>query len=275
MNQVFINAAFTKAIKDYQENKDEPNGIKYNSFLSVVIRLLVTIYSELDIINPLMTNNDEALKANLTKYGYSKVDLDLLLQNLEEFQKIDTANETRQIKQKNPCFITIQKQLIDMLICKKMNYHLTPKEVEDFFALLYTSQTKNPLRLSYNYLMAEDLLEVENYFHKQMQENVKIVEPVEKNILNLRAYEILNYNIDAINSMEPSELDRLNHQVYDFFKIRETAINKDYLLEQAIAAYEKKLNKITTGNGYVDILLVMSAVATGIMILSILTFIVL
>ncbi len=275
MNQPFINETFSKALQIYQESKDEPNGIKYNSFLSVVVRLLVTLYSELDIINPLMTNNDEALKSNLCKFGYSEVDLDAFFHNLEEFDKIDSENEKRKIKIKNPYFITIQRQLIDMLICKKMNYHLTEKEVQEFYSLLYTTTAKNPLRLSYNFLTAKDPTEIERYFKKQMSENVKIVEPKEKNILNLRAYEILNYSLDAINAMESSELDKINHQVYDFFKIKEQTMNKEYLLEQRIAAYEREKNKITSGNGYVDILLVMSAVATGIMVLSILSFIVL
>ena len=57
MNQVFINEALTKAINDYQISKSEINGIKYNSFLTVVIRTLVTIYNELDILNPVQNIN--------------------------------------------------------------------------------------------------------------------------------------------------------------------------------------------------------------------------
>ena len=70
-------------------------------------------------------------------------------------------------------------------------------------------------------------------------------------------------------------MERINHQVFDYFKIRENAINKEYLLEKAIEALERENNKVTSGNGYVDILLVMSIICTIVMIVGILTFVVL
>ena len=271
MNQVFINEALTKAINDYQISKSEINGIKYNSFLTVVIRTLVTIYNELDILNPYQANNKEALIENLTKFGYSRVDLDKFFQNLENFNELEKEKERTKVFRQNPYLYEIEKELIDMLICKKMNFHLTEKEVKDFFELLYSPSTPNPLRVSFNYInMTPNVWQVVEYFNKQMQENVKIIEPKEKNILNLKAYEILNYNIDMINE----EIDKLNHEVYDYFKIRENAINKEYLLEKEIDEIEKEKNKVTSGNGYVDILLIMSVICTTIMLVAVVAFLV-
>lgn len=276
MNQVFINAAFTKAISDYQENKDKPNGIVFNSFTTVVIRLLMCIYSELDIINPLVTENEEALKDNLKKFGYSVNNLDDFFNNFQGFYDIDKENESLKIKKANPYFVIVQKQIIDMLICKKLNFHLTDKEINDFYELLYTTNTKNPLRLSFNYLTApNNLTEVEEYFKRQMQEKVKTVAPQEKKLVNMRAYEIIGYNRETILSMDNTLLEKVNHQVYDFFKIRENAINKDYLLEKAIEEHDKEDTKITTGNGYIDILLVMGVICTVAMLIAIITFVVL
>ena len=108
-----------------------------------------------------------------------------------------------------------------------------------------------------------------------MRDNVKVVVPKEKHYLNIKAYELLNYSFDDLNKMDSNELDRVNHQVYDYFKIRENAINKEYLLEKAIEALEREKNKVTSGNGYVDILLVMSVICTIIMVVGIITFVVL
>lgn len=273
--QTFINEAFTKAINDYQNSKNQPDGLIYNSFLVVVIRLLTSIYSELDIINPLMTNNQNALKENLLKFGYSSDKLENFFNNLEKFYIIDKENERLQVKKENMFFIIIQKQIVDMLICKKLNFHLTQKEVKAFYDLLYTTNCKEPIKVSYNYLYAKDVNEIDNYFKKQMQENVKVVEAKEKKLLNLRAYEILNYNIDDINNMEQEQIDKINRQVYDYFKIRENAINKEFLLEKAIIEYDKEKNKVTSGNGYVDIILVMSVICTAVMLISVLVFVVL
>ena len=272
--QVFINEAFTKAINDYLNSVDNPKGIVYNSFLVVVIRLLIIIYSELDIVNPMVINDEELLKNNLAKYGYSKNSLDIFFSDLQVYYDFEKDNENKIIKIKNPYFIEVQKELIDMFIAKKMNYNLKEKEVQDFYGLLYTPYSINPLQVSYNFLMADDVLEIDNYFKKQMKENVKVVVPREKHYLNVKAYELLNYSMDQINNMDASEIDRVNHQVYDYFKIRENAINKEYLLDKAIEAIEREQNKVTSGNGYVDILLVMSIICTVIMVVGIITFIV-
>ena len=121
---------------------------------------------------------------------------------------------------------------------------------------------------------AEDVLEIDRYFRQQMKENVKQVKTREKHYLNVKAYELLNYSMNDLYQMDANEVDKINSQVYDYFKIRENAINKEYLLDKAIEAIEKENNKVTSGNGYVDILLVLSIICTIIMVVGILTFIV-
>lgn len=273
MDKVFINEAFSKAISDYQSSVDNPQGIKYNSFLVVVIRLLVSIYSELDIINPYMMEDEELLKLNLAKFNYNKVNIELFLSNLELFYDYEIVNEKKKIKSKNPYFIEIQKSLVDMFICKKLNFYITEEETNIFYDLLYTPYSKNPLRVSFNFLQAKNPLEIDNYFRKEMRDKIKVILPKEKNYLNIKAYELLNMSFDTIKNLSENELNKVNSEVYDYFKIRENAINKEYLLEKAIEAKLRENNKITSGNGYVDILLVMSVVCTALMILGIVVFI--
>lgn len=279
MNQVFVNEAFTKAIDDYLKNADNVQGIIYNSFLVVVVRMLVCIYSELDIVNPLVIGDEELLYKNLTKFGYSRDSLNIFFSNLQLYYDISQRNQQNSQKEKNPYFEFVQKDLIDMFIIKKVNFYLTEEEVKTFYDLLYTPFSKNPLRVSYNFLMCTinntDVMEIDNYFKIQMRDNIKVIKPQEKHYLNVKAYEILNYSMDDLNKMDSNELERVNHQVYDYFKIRENAINKEYLLEKAIEAIEREKNKVTSGNGYVDILLVMSVICTIIMVVGILTFVVL
>lgn len=273
MDKVFINEAFSKAINDYQNSIDNPQGIKYNSFLVVVIRLLVSIYSELDIINPYMMEDEDLLKTNLAKFNYHKTNIELFLSNLELFYDYELVNEKKKIKSKNPYFIEIQKSLVDMFICKKLNFYITEEETNTFYDLLYTPYSKNPLRVSFNFLQSKDPLEVDSYFRKEMREKIKVILPKEKNYLNVKAYELLNMSFDNIKNLSENELNKVNSEVYDYFKIRENAINKEYLLEKAIEAKLRENNKITSGNGYVDILLVMSVVCTALMILGIIVFI--
>ena len=274
MNQVFVNVSFTKALNDYLRSNDNPKGIVYNSFLVVVIRLLICLYSELDIVNPMLVGDEELLFNNLIKFGYKKEDVKKFLYNLEKFYNLETENEKKSKKEKNRYFIEVQKNLIDMLIAKKLNYYLTEVEVKEFYDLLYTPYAKNPLRVSYNFLMCNDVLEIDKYFKTQMRENVKVVLPQEKHFLNVKAYELLNYSMEDIKKLDSNEIDKINTKVYDYFKIRENAINKEYLLEKAVEAYEREKNKVTSGNGYVDILLVLSIICTILMLVGIVAFII-
>lgn len=274
MEHVFINEAFTQAINDYLKSVEQPKGVIYNSFLVIVIRMLIVLYSELDIVNPLVINDEDLLKSNLTKYRFSKYQLDIFFSDLQVYYDIEKEQKDKIVKKPNPYFISVQKLLIDMLIAKKLNFQLKEKEVQDFYNLLYTPYSPNPLQVSYNFLMAEDVLEIDRYFRQQMKENVKQVKTREKHYLNVKAYELLNYSMNDLYQMDANEVDKINSQVYDYFKIRENAINKEYLLDKAIEAIEKENNKVTSGNGYVDILLVLSIICTIIMVVGILTFII-
>lgn len=274
MEHVFINEAFNQAINDYLKSVEQPKGVIYNSFLVIVIRMLIVLYSELDIVNPLVINDEDLLKSNLTKYGFSKYQLDIFFSDLQVYYDIEKEQKDKIVKKPNPYFISVQKLLIDMLIAKKLNFQLKEKEVQDFYNLLYTPYSPNPLQVSYNFLMAEDVLEIDRYFRQQMKENVKQVKTREKHYLNVKAYELLNYSMNDLYQMDANEVDKINSQVYDYFKIRENAINKEYLLDKAIEAIEKENNKVTSGNGYVDILLVLSIICTIIMVVGILTFII-
>lgn len=274
MDKVFINNAFSKAVNNYTKSNDNVQGVMYNSFLVVVIRSLISIYSELDIINPMVIGDEELLKENLAKFGYDKTDIEVFLSNLQLFDDFEILNETNNVKKKNPYFLLIEKDLINMLIKKKLNFFITEHELKVFYDLLYTPNSTNPLRVSYNYLMSNDEWEIDNYFKTEMKNNVKVVLPKEKHLLNPKAYEILNYNIEDIKNMSETEINKINSLVFDYFKIRENAINKEYLLEKAIEAMEREKDKITSGNGYVDILLVLSVIITIVMVVGIIAFII-
>jgi hypothetical protein len=274
VKESFVNDAFYKGINDYLMNTSNTQGIAYNSFLTVAVRMLINIYGELDIINPLTNNDVNTLKNNLAKYDYKIDDINMFFMYLESYYNLEITNQDKMVKIKNPYFVTIQKMLVDMFICKKLSYQVTDEEVKEFYDLLYTPYSQNPLRVSYNFLMANDPMEIDTYFRAKMKDNVKQVIPKEKSYLNVKAYELLNYSMEDIKNMDATSLDKVNTQVYDYFKIRENAINREYLLEKAIEALERENNKVTSGNGYVDILLLLSIISTFIMLGAILIFIV-
>lgn len=266
MKTYFINEAFEKAVNDYLNSKDKKEGILYNSFLVVVIRLLINIYGELDILNPFYIRNEEALDDNLKKYGLNKESISEFKRLLDGFYRIEKKNMSSLKKETNIYFIEIQKRIIDMFNLKRLNYGVTESDRKEFFDLLYTPGTSNALRLSYNFLNAENIYEIAEYFKEAMQLQKKVEKEKEKDLLPFDTYKLFGINVADLSKMSESEVEEINSEIYESFDIKETAINKDYLLEESIKAYKMQKNPVTTGNGYVDILLIMSVIVTTIMV---------
>ena len=263
-NSIFVNQAFTLAINKYLDNKDNPNGIEFNSFFVVVIRLLTLIYDELDIINPYNLNKESILDTNLRKYGYGQVDIIKFKNALQEYYEKETEEG----------FIFIQKAIIDMFIKKNLSIKINDEEVLEFRSLLYSPYGVNPLIVSYNFMMSKDPLLIVNYFDKQLSEHQKKEIAKVKETLNLEAYEILKYSLEDIDAMNAEQLDKVNKEVYGYFDINENAINKKYLLDKAVFDYNHPKPAFSTGNGFVDILFFLSIIATLAMIIIVITIIV-
>ena len=265
MKSFFVNEAVDKAINDYLNSRDKEDGVVYNSFLVVVIRLLINIYGELDIINPYQTKNEYALDHNLGKFGLEKVEIDNFKRMLDGFYKIEKKNKLSLKREINPYFISVQKSIIDMFTLKRLNFNLTKSDSHEFFDLLYTPGTSNVLRFSYNYLNAENVYEIAEYYTEAMEKK-KQISAEEKDLLGFDVYKFFDVSIADLSKMNKDDVNNLNNEIYKSFDISENAINKDYLLDERIKEIKMQNTPITTGNGYVDILLIMSVIITVVMV---------
>ena len=126
-SNIFINQAFTNAINLYLENKQSSDSIEFSTFPVMVIRTLILIYGELDIINPFRTNNEDRMggfDSNLTKFGFSK----RALTNFKNcFQKC-IENQTHP----NIYFLKVEKYLIDMFFYRKKVINNTEEQIKSF-----------------------------------------------------------------------------------------------------------------------------------------------
>ena len=166
------------------------------------------------------------------------------------------------------------KCLIDLFTFKRLNFGLTENDQKEFFDLLYTPGTSSFLRQSYNYKVAENSYEVAEYYQMSLQLERKSQPVEEKNILGFDVYKLFNLSVADISKMNKQEVDALNSEIYASLDISENAINKDYLLDEKIKMLQARNTPLTTGNGFVDILLIMSVVATSLMVIVIFSTIV-
>ncbi len=254
-----ISEEITLAIENYLSTKEQALSSSL-SFPVIIIRTLVEIYGELEIINPYLTKNKKAFDSNLLKYGFPK-------EKLNDFKKCFEAF-CHTLKESNNIFLVrIEQYLIEMFFLKKKRIGLMPDELANFKK--YICLSDNTYLTDYTNYYIEDKKLLDYYFARQnyLSEHTIDLTPVKKTTLFIDAYLLLGYTVEEVSKMTSEELESANHKVYAFFKIDENDENKRDLLIDAVNYYKRYGNRLTTGNGYVDLLLIVSVVATLVLTL--------
>lgn len=272
----FVNKAIEKAIKTYIEAKDKPNSLLYNSFLVVTIRILALIYGKTDILNPYYLGNSGVFFQNLSKYGVEAEVIALFKEDFLAFYEFEIKNEKRKIKLQNPYFKKVLKYLIDMFVAKKRNGKVTFNEEEKFLDLIYTTHTKNAYRISYAYLNLDDIKYTEKYYYSKLNEMDMTRElDLDKTIrtkLNLEALSMIGVNLSNLENMSEKDIEKAKKEVYNYFEVDSSNVSSENELSEKINYYKMYGKKVTSGNGYVDILLLMSVIVTSFSVLAIIIF---
>ena len=112
----------------------------------------------------------------------------------------------------------------------------------------------------------DNIYEVAEYYREVMSKPVERNQKEEKDLLGFDIYKFFNLSISDLSKMNKKEVDDLNKQIYKSLDIKDNTINKEFLLEEKIRELKLQNAKITTGNGYVDILLIMSIIVTVVMV---------
>lgn len=263
---IFVNEAFTMAIKKYLDNKSTPDSKEFNSFLVIVIRALTLIYGELDIVNPYRTNHVTGLggfDTNIKKFGLSDEQLNDFKSDVLKYHQ--NENNVEILKS---FFIHIQRILVDMFILKKSHVLVSDEEVNNFKLLLYFNDDNNEFKKSLYNLLTPNSNEIIDYLNSKLfeQKHNFVLTEYKDIALSQEAYQIAGYNIVEVMNMSDKEIENINNKVYHFFRIKSSDLNKRKRLEDAISYYKKYGSTITSGNGYVDMLLLSGIVATGLMV---------
>ncbi len=274
--EYFVNIAFDKSIKKYLALESNKDSVDYNTFPVVVIRMLALIYGKLDILNPYYLKNSIAFMNNLGKYGVSKSELALFKDDFLSFYEFEIENEKKSIKSKNPYFTNIQKYLVDMFVAKKKSTDVSLTEEETFLELIYSSHTKNIYRMSYNYWMSDDPNFIEKYYYSKLNEmDVTKELALDKTItgnLNLDALNAMGISLSNLLDMTNDQINKAQDKAYEYFEVDAESVTRDKDLNNALDYYKMYGKKITSGNGYVDILLLMSVIVTSLSVISIIIF---
>jgi len=260
----FVNDVLSHAIELYLKYKDKPDDPIFQSFIVVAIRTLVFIYGELDILNPYITQNEHNMGGfdnNLMKFGFAE---DKLIDFKEQFLKF--AQEEQKGSKPNVPFMKIEKYLIDMFCLKTMVLSVSDEEYSKFQNYLYYSGNQNPIMQQdmERFLLKKD--EFVLYYQSKLFEcrHQFGLEPIKRKTLFEEAYLLLGYSMEQVNNLTDRDLQNVNNQIFNFFRVDPNLNNKEELLVKAVNYYKRYGNRLTSGNGYVDFLLFAGIIATAI-----------
>ncbi len=268
----FINIMLSQAIENYLKYKEKPEEPIFSSFPVFVIRTLIFIYGELDIINPYITQNEHNMggfDSNLSKYGFPN-------ESVQDFKNLFLVyqKEINENKRPNTAFIKIEKYLIDMFFLKEKVMHTKEEVLEEFKKFLYIKENPNPYIQNDITKYTVDPNELSLYLQSvsyQYSHNFSL-EELRRSTLIPEAYTLAGYTLEQISALNDMDLRAVNNQVYQFFKVDANLSDKDEILQKAVNYYKKYGNRITSGNGYVDFLLFSSILATAVFVLVLIFF---
>lgn len=163
---IFINDALNQGFKLYVDNKDKHDSLDYNRFICSVIRMLTLIYGE-DIIKSYEDKDNKLFDDTLVKYGYDATEANNFKVVFEGYYKFDLRQQTKAIKKKNKYFNLVQKYLVDMMIKRNSHEKISSLEMNEFYDLLFTANSKDFYRKSTAVLLAYNPYEIDEYAKKQ------------------------------------------------------------------------------------------------------------
>ena len=242
---IFVNNAINDSIVMYYQSKEKPLSLAYNTFLVTIMRMIILLYGELDITNCYHTKNEKGMggfDTNLTKYGYPEDQLENFKNNVEKFYEFDLKQRKRHIKRKNPYINRVQKNLVDMMFAKNRVVPLDGKKAKEFYNLLFTGESRDFYRRCYALAYEKHPYEVPKYFRKQMylMTNKLTLIPVVKRQLSNEIYDLLGVDISVIPTLTQKQVDNLNQQIYNYYKVNERDYDKDAKLLEAISLSKKR-----------------------------------
>ncbi len=238
MMDIFISIGFDTAIKKYVLFTEKNHHDLATDYLVYVMMMLTFIYSKADIMNPYLArykNGASNLLHNLTKYGLKEEKVNKFFNDLNNYLERDNYNKVCN-QYKNPYFLIIQEDLIDMFYAKWQSVDVSKEEMKKFKNLLYSSKNSNAacrkLNELYNTNLDGALVYFSNIFSRKDYAIMMI--PKKDRILDMSVYKLFNLNEQDIIKLNNATLEEINNGIYNYFHINPIGIR----------AYDKLMMKV-------------------------------
>lgn len=252
MNNIFINDSISSGISNYLLIKQEKDYDKAHIFEVYIIRCLCKIYGDINILNPFRIGNENSFKSNLIMYGLKQEKMEEFISLMNDYSK--WLNSEKNVG-KTDITSKIEIILIDMIIERNKSNKFTNSEL-DFFDKYFDPKNNNFATL--HNLITKDINIVPMYWNRKktlLNNNMKF-KRIRNDLLSSEVYDKYGIDKDDMSKMSEEKVRNINNRILQ----NEKENNKR----------SKKFNPrnviITSGNGFVDTLMLLTIMTTEIMI---------
>ncbi|MDD2504893.1 MAG: hypothetical protein PHF21_01305 [Bacilli bacterium] len=250
---IFINNGIHNGIISYLNfiNNNEINNKHIYEFW--VIRILIRIYGEINIINPFKLRKEESFKNNLLIYGLKEIEVDSFIKFMNEYDKwLNSPVEPAKTDIPNKINII----LINMILLKKTINNIDKNDIEcfdDFFCPEKGDMLKvQNLIMNEPYTTSKLWLRKKNSFNNDFK-----FQEITEQLLTENDYNRYGLILNEVKQLSNLKIREINNKI-----ITEDSENN----EGGRTKFDPKKLILTSGSGFVDTIVLLSIMATEIMI---------
>jgi hypothetical protein len=251
----FINPAIEYGIRSYKQAIEGMSFDRIYTFEMNVIYALSIIYGEKTILLPYKIDNEMAFKCNLLMYGLKESTMESFIKYMNEYYVF--MKNYKSERKATGLINEIEHILIDMITKRNLKKKFRPEELNEFDKIFNPTngelkQLKQLVGSDQGLIVREWAIQKEEITNTQLK--LRAINP---NLLDPRVYFKYGYDIKTIAELSDSEINDVN-----------TIIIKEENKEEIVRTNPKIKNRLvlTTGNVLIDILIILSIVATELML---------
>ncbi len=257
VEKFFINPAIEYGISSYLKAKEGLPVETCYTFEMSIIKALTIIYGEKSILLPYKIENEKAFECNLLMYDLKESDMQNFIKYMALYHQFLKNNHSHE--KAGGLIVEIEKIIIEMIEKRSKHREFTEAEIREFDTIF--NPREGNLRKLKSLINTNDGLIIKKWEDRKYgltNTQIKMM-AINPNLLEPYTYSKFGYDIKTIALLSEEEIRTINQRITE---------EEDRFFEVEEKKKGKKRNKIilTTGNGFVDKLMILSIVATEIMI---------
>ena len=251
-NKIFINDSISSGISNYLLIKSGKDYDKSHIFEVYIIRCLCKIYGDINILNPYRIDNEYSFKSNLIVYGLKVNEMEEFISLMNEYSK--WLNSEKNVG-KTDITSKIEICLINMIMVRNKAKKFTNEEIEFFDK--YFDPINNNFATLHN-LITKDINIIPMYWNRKkttLNTNLEF-KKIRHDLLSSQTYDKYGIKKDDISKMSEDKVKNINNKI----------IEKEKEESKRSKKFNPKNIIITSGNGFVDTLMLLCIMTTEIVI---------